>query len=696
MPPSRFVPLVLVFALVRPGLGLAASSVDQLGNRQWIDVRSANFRVVTEQPEKVARQMVVDLETLRYVSNRVRGTTSLEGPPLTIVALGPDSSDTLAIPRNFAGLFQLSRRGYAAVAKVADSWLASSQIEKSRDVFLHEYHHFLLAYTLESTDYPLWYNEGMSEYWSSMKIEDGKVWFGNPSRQNGRENNLYDRFGKINFDTRFLFARTRLTEGRTAADKADIANFYSRSRFAIHYFNSTPELRKQLAHYLRLHNMGLSQDEAVRLAFKQTYEQLDAALRNYVSNGIVRRGFDIDGGASLPQVAVEVAPLDRAAVFAVLADVVPRFLPPDSPVTPALVAANLALNPNDPDALALDMEQSHPAPDEATTRLAELERRFPGNARLLALHANAVASAAAKRSAAGDKDWRAALEQARDLYRRSIAASAFNPRAYFGLGTLYAAVPDLQPVDEGIAALDTAVIYEGHPHMFRTLADLYLRKKQLRPALASIRSAVAFNKGEPRPFDLLLLQNLELLMDLTEPAPVQGGLGFKSGSVYTGPVRDGKPEGEGSWLRPDGSSYVGEFRNGLPSGHGTLKSERGAVYEGSFAEGYAHGRGHVQFAGPGNMVSYEGEVDRATPHGEGVLETRGSRVVGTFVNGMLVRGTTAASATAAPRAARKSQDAESGSAVLYKNGCNGAEAMKTAWCRYNNQQPLGPRKTGPE
>jgi hypothetical protein len=63
-----------------------AADVSDLVNRNWIDIDSPNFRVVTDQPEDVARHMIVDLENLRYISNRVRGAQSLDGPPLTIVA----------------------------------------------------------------------------------------------------------------------------------------------------------------------------------------------------------------------------------------------------------------------------------------------------------------------------------------------------------------------------------------------------------------------------------------------------------------------------------------------------------------------------------------------------------------------------------------------------------------------------------
>jgi hypothetical protein len=408
---------------------------------------------------------------------------------------------------------------------------------------------------------------------------------------------------------------------------------------------------------------------------------------------MVRRGFDL--GAGLPRVQMKVVRLDRAAVFAVLADIVPRFVPADSAVTRTLVATNLALNPDDPDALALGLEQAQLATDEATAKLVALERRFPNNPRLLALHADVLSSTVLRSTASGTKDWQLRVTQARDLYRRSIAASAFNPRAYFGLGTLYAAAPDLQPVEEGIAALDTAVIYEGHPLLFRALADRYLQTGQLQPALASIRNAVAFNMSEERPFDLLLLENLELLADLAQAVPAEGGLRFTSGSVYTGPVRNGKPEGAGSWRRPDGSSYEGEFKDGLPSGHGTLTSERGVVYEGDFAQGYAQGRGHMRFPPTGKLVSYDGEVAAATPHGEGVLQTRDGRMVATFVHGRAFRSAPAAAAPApvALRPDRKPPGkSDDNAAVLYRNGCNDAEAMKTSWCRFTHPQPAGPRK----
>ena len=96
-----------------------AGNVSDLVEQNWIEIDSPNFRVVTDQPEDVARHMIVDLENLRYISNRVRGAQSLDGPPLTIVAMGQSSFATLGLPKNMAGVFQLSRHGYAAIARIS-------------------------------------------------------------------------------------------------------------------------------------------------------------------------------------------------------------------------------------------------------------------------------------------------------------------------------------------------------------------------------------------------------------------------------------------------------------------------------------------------------------------------------------------------------------------------------------------------
>ncbi|GAA5019539.1 hypothetical protein GCM10025794_06840 [Massilia kyonggiensis] len=611
-----------------------AANLSDLVDRNWIEIDSPNFRVVTDQPENVARQMVVDLENLRYISNRVRGAQSLDGPPLTIVAMGRSSFATLELPQNMAGVFQLSRHGYAAIARIEDYATSAGTSDWSRAVILHEYHHFLMHYSPETTAYPRWYDEGMSEYWSSLVIQDGTAWFGHPVEGSHREDWLTDRTGRINLDTRWLFNTSKLSyDNSTRAGKVDMARFYACAKYAIHYFNSSPELRRQLAHYLRLHNIGLSEDQAVRIAFKKSYEELDVDMRRYVERRMMARGFSTGkDGLDLPQVQVKVTKLDRPGTYAVQADVVPRFAKRDAKVTRELIETNLKHHPADPKATILAVSLG--IVDDGAQRLDALLKRYPKDAGLLATRAEGLGMAAAAMHDTGTPGWEAPLKEARSLARRAIAADPSNPLAYFTLAHVYKLAPDIGPVQEGIAGLDTLVIYEPTPGSLRALAHLYLRNKQLLEAVKSLRSAVAFDAAGKNPLDALLLENLELVADMASSATPDGkGLRYTTGDLYEGAVAGGKPDGKGKWVRPTGSYYEGDFVQGLPSGHGKLVSERGVAYEGDFTAGMARGRGRISFPAGGKMVSYEGGVEDAVPSGPGVLVTQEGRLEATFVQG---------------------------------------------------------------
>jgi hypothetical protein len=55
-------PLSILCMLV-PLAHAQARNVADLVDKNWIEIDSPNFKVVTEQPEDVARRMIVDLET---------------------------------------------------------------------------------------------------------------------------------------------------------------------------------------------------------------------------------------------------------------------------------------------------------------------------------------------------------------------------------------------------------------------------------------------------------------------------------------------------------------------------------------------------------------------------------------------------------------------------------------------------------
>src|SRR4051812_31630900 len=99
---SRFVPVLraLVCACCfGSGAASAAADIEGLAKRSWIKVESPHFRVITEQSDDTARQMVNDLEALRYFKIEVQGLQPLSAAqPLTILALGHKAFVQLGLP----------------------------------------------------------------------------------------------------------------------------------------------------------------------------------------------------------------------------------------------------------------------------------------------------------------------------------------------------------------------------------------------------------------------------------------------------------------------------------------------------------------------------------------------------------------------------------------------------------------------
>jgi hypothetical protein len=67
-------------------------------------------------------------------------------------------------------------------------------------------------------------------------------------------------------------------------------------------------------------------------------------------------------------------------------------------------------------------------------------------------------------------------------------------------------------------------------------------------------------------------------------------------SVYTGVMRNGRPEGRGVVVYRTGLTYTGDWQNGLFNGHGTLHLANGDDYEGEFQAGQLQGTGRYSFA----------------------------------------------------------------------------------------------------
>lgn len=626
---------LLALAAALYSLPAFGADIDKLFRVNWVQAETKHFRVVTDQKVETARLLVNDLEQMRHFSSRALGVESLEGvAPLTVLAIGDTNLfKKLDLSENAAGVFAFSLRGFAAVVNI-NGYIGDGETQSfARQAMLHEYHHFLVRMTQLTVAYPMWCDEGLAEYFSTFVYDKESVSVGKIDELNNRISGLYGASGSMRIDSAALFNTTKLDYATTnRINKLELYSFYARAGFVIHYFNSSPELRAQLARYLRLYNLGIGQDRAARLAFKRSYAELDKDIAKYLLRHLSARVFKAtDGPFKFPPVDIKVEALDQARFAAVLATVVSHTSVKGEAIA-AVMAKNLQLNPDSAQAHTEALRFSPKGFSEAAA--VALNERFPNNAQLLVMLGDFTREHAQALRASGQPGWLEPLLKARDQFRHAAKADPTYPEAYFGLGRVYLNLPDSEPLDEGIVGLDTASIYKPTPGIFRGLAALALRAKRPNEALEALRRAVTFSAPGTYSEAALLLDNLELLNDLNnaEPATTPDGLAYKNGTRYVGQLRGLKPDGAGKLERINGSYIEGTFRDGLPL-TGKLVSERGGEYEGQFSAGLAGGQGALRYPKGAPASSYVGGIALGEPAGRGVLTGTTGRYEGDFLNG---------------------------------------------------------------
>jgi len=97
---------------------------------------------------------------------------------------------------------------------------------------------------------------------------------------------------------------------------------------------------------------------------------------------------------------------------------------------------------------------------------------------------------------------------------------------------------------------------------------------------------------------------------------------------YTGDVKNGKPDGQGTETFPDGSKYIGEWIGGKPTGQGTQTYYDGDKYVGLFKDGKYHGQGTYTFSYGGKFVGEFKDDNRWN----GIRYDKNGNIIYKFVN----------------------------------------------------------------
>ena len=276
----------------------------------WVSVRTKNFLMLGNASEKEIKNVGLKLEQFREAFTHIFPNVRFNTPvPTTVIVFKNDSSYASFKPSpNLAGYFQPGQDvNYITL---------TTETRGEQDPFsviFHEYTHLLVNNTF--TNAPVWFNEGLAEYYSTFSItEDQKIVIGAPI-----SSHVYRLRESKMLPLKTLFEVDQKSPHYNERNKQTI--FYAESWALMHYLIVGKAGKVEpLGKFLELVDAKVPMDQAFQQAFGVPFETMEKDLRNYIKQdryAIVRghfeRKLELDS-------SVQTTPLTEAEVQAYLGD----------------------------------------------------------------------------------------------------------------------------------------------------------------------------------------------------------------------------------------------------------------------------------------------------------------------------------------------------------------------------------------
>jgi tetratricopeptide (TPR) repeat protein len=338
----------------------------------------------------------------------------------------------------------------------------------------HEYVHFVLNTNFGKSDVPLWFNEGLAEYYQTFEIADDiDVKLGLP-----QSNHIYLLQQSKLMPLDMLFNATHHQVHGAGGHSRSI--FYAQSWALMHYLIQSGKT-DALGNFLARLRSGAEPQPAFEQAFQTTYKQMENDLRKYISGSSYKYSqirfktkltFDND---------MQVSMLDDATSNAYLGDL--------------LYHSN---RPDDAERYLIDALKTSPDSPLANTALGMVkirQRKFDDARRYLE---KAIASDPKNHSAYYQYAYLLSREgrdefgfvrnfapataaKMREALRKSIALNPAFTESYELLA--FVAVVNNDELDDAIAQLQKALEYQpGNQRYALRMAEIYSRQNKLTDA----------------------------------------------------------------------------------------------------------------------------------------------------------------------------------------------------------------------
>lgn len=477
---KRFVfPLAVGFCL----LVVVSQSTTVSAKDTWVSVRTKNFFMLGNASEKDIRKVGLKLEQFREVFTRLFPKLKFNTPvPTTVIVFKSDSSFTPFKPRaNTAGYFQAGTDvNYIAL---------TTEVRGEQDPFdviFHEYTHLLVDNTFESA--PVWFNEGLAEYYSTFQItDDQKIRLGSPIG-----NHVFLLRDSKMLPLRTLFEVDHKSPHYNESTKSSI--FYAQSWALVHYLIIGKAGKvEQLGKFMELLRTRAPMEQAFQQAFETPFEVMEKDLREYVKktrynviDGHFEKKLELDTNTEATQ-------LTEAEAQAYLGDLLLHSQRKDAYT---YLEKALKLDPNLTMAHA-SLGMAYFREGKVKEAQASLERAVAGDSKNYLAHyyyAYTLSRANPDGPTAGSFSPEM-ITKMRDHLQKAIALRPDFPESYNLLA--FVSLITGQGIDESIASMKRLLINSpGKQDHIYMLGQLYLRKEDYKMARELLGIVIKSNSEE--------------------------------------------------------------------------------------------------------------------------------------------------------------------------------------------------------
>lgn len=454
---------LLLLSLSFPAIAAITAPTDR---EKWIVIDAGDLHVFSNAGERETTEIATNLVRMRDAIGRITQLKVRSAVPTNVyvfrnsASFAPYRDAALGRRASISGLF-LGNEQVNFILLDAD---APGGIDR---VVYHELTHYFVKNTLAGL--PLWFHEGIAEYYSTFSARGENVDLGIPVK----EHVLWLRDQPL-IPLAQLFAMDVNDKDYNEGSRQGV--FYAESWALMHYLLAgNAQRHDQLPKFLSLLNAKQPADQAFQQAFNVSFEEMERELKGYVRGlAFHYRRYSV-ADLALPQVAAP-RPMEYADVLYRLGDLLTRGTDGRGNAdAERFLKAAVSENPEHAAAYAT-LGLLHDLSGRAAEASIEYERavKFGSNDPDVYLFYGVTVFRNVYNAARGAKTPPGELLRARQLFQKAAELAPQSARAYAGIGATYV-ISDDDPA-AGIAALEKSMsLSPGQDDVAFNLVQLYAR-----------------------------------------------------------------------------------------------------------------------------------------------------------------------------------------------------------------------------